>query len=83
MTMLVISFTLAFVVLLRRRDDSFLQEQIEGVLSSSDKNDPLNQSSITLSDQSQQNLFKDPFFLLSRQSGSLCMEYLIWFLVVT
>jgi hypothetical protein len=55
MILLIIGFTHSFIVLLRRQDDSFFQEQFEGN-SAAD-----NGSDIVFSDQSQQNLFKDVF----------------------
>jgi hypothetical protein len=59
MIFLIISFTLSFVVLLRRQDDGFFQEQFEGNVASDSENNL--ESNAVMSDQSQQNLFKDPF----------------------
>ncbi|KAI8880984.1 hypothetical protein K501DRAFT_335006 [Backusella circina FSU 941] len=63
MILLIIAFTHSFVVLLRRQDDGFFQEQYGGNVA------PFNESTlgsvIALSDQSQQNLFKDVFLAFS------------------
>ncbi|KAI8880959.1 hypothetical protein K501DRAFT_335048 [Backusella circina FSU 941] len=57
MILLIIAFTHSFAVLLRRQDDSFFQEHYGGSMTPG--------SDITLSDQSQQNLFKDVFLAFS------------------
>jgi hypothetical protein len=59
--MVVVAFTHSFIVLLRRKDDAFFQEKYQGSMSTANESDLLNGASMTLSDQSQQNPFKDVF----------------------
>jgi hypothetical protein len=59
MVFLIIAFTFSFFVLLRRHEDNFFQEQFKG--NAIPDNGSSLESNITLGDQSQQNLFKDPF----------------------
>jgi hypothetical protein len=59
MILLILGFTHSFIVLLRRQDDGFFQEQFEGNAVPGDESS--HGSNIILSDQSQENLFKDPF----------------------
>ncbi|KAI8875788.1 hypothetical protein K501DRAFT_338494 [Backusella circina FSU 941] len=59
--MVVIAFTHSFIVLLRRRDDAFFQENYEGIITTNNESNSLNGASVSLSDQSQQNPFKDVF----------------------
>jgi hypothetical protein len=63
MILILFSFTYSFIVLLRRQDDSFFQEQYEGDTIPANNN-ALN-SDVELSDQSQQNIFKDVFLAFS------------------
>jgi hypothetical protein len=63
MILLLFSFTYSFIVLLRRQDDSFFQEQYEGDAIPANNN--ALGSDVELSDQSQQNLFKDVFLAFS------------------
>jgi hypothetical protein len=63
MILILFSFTYSFIVLFRRQDDSSFQEQYESG-SIPDKNNDLG-SDAALSDQSQQNIFKDVFLAFS------------------
>jgi hypothetical protein len=59
MILIIIAFTHSFAVLLRRQDDSFFQEQFQGNVAL--ENDGNLGQNVAMSDQSQQNIFKDAF----------------------
>jgi hypothetical protein len=63
MILIILAFTHSFAVLLRRQDDGFFQEQFEGNVAPNNENSV--ESSVVMSDQSQQNFFEDPFLVFT------------------